>query len=98
LKSKFGEKSGIFDHIFLNNFLMSSIFLGQIYLSESLGCKLTENYDGFENSSLFFSEGHKTVKKKFGIRHASKQTPFHTQFSADFYKISTKKSEKDHIS
>jgi hypothetical protein len=31
-KSKFAEKSGTFDHIFLNNFLMLSIFLGQAYI------------------------------------------------------------------
>ncbi len=46
------------------------------YFSENLGYKLVENYDGFEKSSLFFSKNRKTVKKKFGNRHASKQTPF----------------------
>jgi hypothetical protein len=47
---------------------MSSIFLGQIYFSESLGCKLTENYDGFENSSLFFQ---RIVRQSKKVRHST---------------------------
>ncbi len=45
------------------------------YFSESLGCKLIENYDGFKNILLFFQ---KVVRqsKKFDIWHASKETSF----------------------
>ncbi len=45
---------------------MSSIFLGQIYLFWKLGCKVTENYDGFENISLFFL---RIVKQSKKVRH-----------------------------
>jgi hypothetical protein len=39
-----------------------------------------------------------TVKKSSTFDMPRNKLHSHTQFSADFYKISTKKSEKDHIS
>jgi hypothetical protein len=61
-------------HIFLDNFEVSNIFLGHTF-SESLGCKLVENYDEFKNSSLLF-QGIVKQSKKFGSQHVSKQTLF----------------------
>jgi hypothetical protein len=51
-KSKFAEKSETFDH--------------KYYFSESLGCKLTENYDELKNISLFFQ---RIIKKSKQVRH-----------------------------
>jgi hypothetical protein len=77
-KSKLAENSGICDQILLNNFEVPNIFLGQVYFSESLGCKLVENYDELKNCSFLFQ----IIEKQ----------------SANFYKICTKISEKNHIS
>jgi hypothetical protein len=68
------------------------------YFSESLGYKLVENYDGFEKNSLFFQRIVKQSKKSSATDMPRNKLHSHTQFSADFYKICTKKSEKDHIS
>ncbi len=59
--------------------------------SDSLGCKLTENYDGFENSSLFFQ---RIVKQSKKVRHS---TCLETNFILilNFPQISTKYPPKN---
>jgi hypothetical protein len=74
--------------------------MGQVHIpfSESLGCKLMKKCDEFKNRSLLFQINRKSVKKKFGIRHASKQTSFSYPIFCRFLKNMHKKSEKDQIS
>ncbi len=67
------------------------------YFSESLGCKLTENYDELKNISLFFIWNRKTVKRSSTSDMPRNKLHSHTQFSTDFCKICTKISEKDYI-
>jgi hypothetical protein len=67
------------------------------YFSESLGCKLIENYDELKKISLFFIWNCKTVKKSSVSDMPRNKLHSHTQFSTDFCKICTKISEKDYI-
>ncbi len=47
--------------------------------------------------TVLFLNNHKAVKKSSAADMLRNKLHSHTQFSADFYKISTKKSEKNHI-
>ncbi len=67
------------------------------YFSESLRCKITENYDGFKNILLFFQRIVKQSKKSSASDMPRNKLHSHTQFSMDFCKICTKLSEKDYI-
>ncbi len=67
------------------------------YFSESLGSKLTENYNEFKNSLLFFQGIVKQSKKSSATNMPQNKLHSHTQFSTDFCKICTKISEKDYI-